>query len=94
MRLWYLDNEYLCFVVMASSREDAWRGLAKHHILPFGSAESDDEREHVAYRDLLEIEDGFRVDSPEDTVFIITRATPDPERGTGEAWWYGMEDEA
>lgn len=74
MKLFYLDNSYTDYVVMAENEEAAWARLRKEGILPPDSSEEDlaaEEGLTAAYYDLVEVTDEYMVDNPNDLVFLL-----------------------
>lgn len=72
LRLFFLDNEYADYVVMAEGMDDAWRKLEKQHgILPY-------DEEYVgidltvAHNEMIELGPGSHpVSNPHDMVFVF-----------------------
>ncbi len=70
MRLWFLDNEYTDYVVMAETEDDAWEKLNQECGI-LRPDEEGTEDEHPAYNELVQVLDGFSVDNPHDLKFVI-----------------------
>jgi len=68
VKLWYLDNEYSCYVVMAATEDDAWEKLRDHGILPPDEEETEDE--NPAYHDIIEVVGELKVDNPNDLTIV------------------------
>ncbi len=69
MKLWFLDNEYTDYVVMAETEDDAWEKLREAGVLKPDEEATDDE--NPAYNDIIEVPDGYTVDNPHDLKFLI-----------------------
>jgi len=69
-KLFFLDNEYQDFVVLASSPEQAWEKLKAQHMILRPNEEVHGDYS-AAYHDLYEVPAGDRVDNPHDLVFVL-----------------------
>lgn len=73
MKLWYLDNEHTDYLVVAETREVAWRKLEKFHILPYETPQevADDNGDDVAYNDIYELDDDMMLDNLNDVQVVL-----------------------
>lgn len=82
VKLWYLDNEHLDYIVMAETRDEAWAKLRNQAgILPpyedtgVMSGEDDAGLEEDgldnAYNDIYEVTAETKVDNPNDLEFVL-----------------------
>lgn len=69
LRLWYLDNSYVDYVVMTETVDGAWAKLALHGIDRYGSEGTEDLE--PAYNDLVELKNNQLIESANDTRFIL-----------------------
>jgi hypothetical protein len=80
MKVFYLDNSYTGYIVMAETEEAAWAALkAKHHIMPKAEWQEEYERTGndtpdctMAYNDIIELTERDKsFDMQRDCYFVI-----------------------
>jgi hypothetical protein len=71
MKVFFLDNEYTDYIVLAEDLDRAWEKLRKIGIARPEENIWDDPDVHSAYNDMYEVEDGYTVDNPHDLHFVL-----------------------
>lgn len=73
MSLWYLDNEYTTYVILADSEANAWKKLLDQFgIMPYGSEDDGDDPElSVAYHPMWRVAKSVQVDNSNDIQFVL-----------------------